>query len=115
MVRAILKLIVFVLIVHALYQFVPAYFNYHLFKDDVKQAALFAGEATDVELVQQILQHAEVRDIPLAREAISVRRVNNQLFVEAAYEQPVKVLPWYTYIWQVEVAENVMHVLGARR
>ena len=110
MVRNAIKIVLALLILHALYQFLPAYFSYHLFKDDVKQAALFAGSAGDAELVNQVLRHAQDRDLPLERTDIAVRRSNNQTVINAFYEQPVKVLPWYTYVWQVEVGASAMNL-----
>jgi hypothetical protein len=110
MVRTVLKLALALLLAHALYQFVPVYINYHQFRDDMKQAALFGGGATEHELVQQVLLHAQVRDIPVESTGVSVSRLNNQTFIEAAYEQPVKVLPWYTYVWHVELDASAMHV-----
>lgn len=114
MVRNAIKIVLALLILHALYQFLPPYFSYHLFKDDLKQAALFGGSAGDLELVNQVLEHAHARDIPLERPGVVVRRENNQTIIEAFYEQPVKVLPWYTYVWQVEAGASAMNLPSAK-
>ena len=114
MIWRIVKLVVALLIVYALYQFVPIYISYHLFKDDLKQAALFGGELTDVELADQVLHHAQIRDVPLERPNVSVQRVSTQTFIETFYEQPVRVLPWYTYNWQVQANATVIHIQGGR-
>lgn len=115
MILRIVKLVVALLVLYALYNFVPVYLSHHLFKDDLKQAALFGGELTEGELLEQVLQHAEIRDIPLDRANAAVRRVSSQTFIETWYEQPVRVLPWYTYLWRVEANASAMHIQGARR
>jgi hypothetical protein len=115
MVRTGIKIVLTLLIIHALYHFIPVYINYHMFKDDLKQAALFAGRATEQELVEQVMLHARTRDIPLERTSVWVRQGNNQTSIAAAYEQPVKVLPWYTYDWQVEVSASALQMAAPRR
>jgi hypothetical protein len=114
MVLRIVKLVVALLVVYALYHFVPVYFRYNLFKDDLKQAALFGGELTDAELAQQVMYQAQIRDIPLDRTNVTVRRVSSQTTIETYYEEPIRVLPWYTYLWQVEANASVMHIQGGR-
>jgi hypothetical protein len=115
MARTVIKVVVALLVAHALYQFVPVYVNSHLFRDDVKQAALFGGGSTEQDLVEQVMLHAERRDVPLERANVWVRRAGNQTFIDAAYEQPVKVLPWFTYPWQVEVSASSVHITAPRR
>jgi hypothetical protein len=103
MIRTVLRLVVILLIAHALYQFVPVYLSYQQFKDDVSQTALFAGKATEDEVLERVMVHAQQRQVPLAREQVQVRRLQNQTFIDLSYLQPVKVLPWYTYPWQVRI------------
>ena len=114
MIRTAVKIVVALLIAHALYQFIPPYVQYHLFKDDVKQTALFAGGAPEGEVAEQVLQHAADRDVPLDRQGLAVWRVGNETFIEAAYEQPIRILPWYTWLWQVEVSASARQ-LSPRR
>lgn len=114
MIWRVVKLVVALLIVYALYQFIPIYISHHLFKDDLKQAALFGAELTDAELAEQVLHHAQIRDIPLDRANVSVKRVSTQTFIETFYEQPVRVLPWYTYIWHVTTNTSVIHIPAGR-
>lgn len=104
MIRTVVRLVIVLLITHALYQFLPLYLRYQQFKDDVKQTALFARGAAEAELVERVMGHAAQRQVPLAREEVLVQRVNTQVFINARYLQPVKVLPWYTYDWIVSVA-----------
>jgi hypothetical protein len=114
-IRTIVRLVVVLLVIHALYQFVPVYIRYHLFKDDVKQAALFGGGATSQELAEQVMRHAEGREVPLERHNVWVRTENTRIFIDAAYEEPVKVLPWHTYTWHVSVSASALQISAPRR
>lgn len=104
MFRNLIKLAIVALVIFALYNFVPVYMNYQQFKDDVRQTALFAGQASEEEIVNRVLAAAQARDVPLARRAISVRKINTQTHIDAAYSAPIKFLPWYTYVWEFEVS-----------
>jgi hypothetical protein len=115
MARTVIRIAVALIVAHALYHFIPVYINYHLFKDDVKQAALFGGGATEQELVEQVMLHARAREVPIERPDIWVRKADNQTYIDAAYEQPVKVLPWYTYVWHVEVSASAIQMTPPRR
>jgi hypothetical protein len=115
MVRTIVKIVFALLVAHALYHFLPVYISYHLFRDDVKQAALFGAGATQQELVEQVMLHAQAREVPLERANVWVRKEKNQTFIDTAYEQPVRVLPWYTYTWHVEVSADAVQMTAPRR
>ena len=104
MIRTVLRVVILGLIIHALYQFVPLYIRYQQFKDDVKQTALFARGATESEIAQRVMGHAQQRQVPVVYENVQVRRMTSQLFVDVVYQQPVKVLPWYVYPWDVHIA-----------
>jgi hypothetical protein len=106
MVRTVIRVAILGLIIHALYQFVPLYVRYQQFKDDVKQTALFARSASEDQLAQRVLAHAEQRGVPVALENVQVRRLTDQVFVDVVYQQPVKVLPWYVYPWDVHIATS---------
>lgn len=103
MFRTLIKLAVFLLVVFALYNFVPPYMSFHQFKDDVRQAALFAGQASEEEIVSRVMTAATERGIPLARQSVRVRKVNTQTHISADYTEPIKFMPWYTYVWEFKV------------
>ena len=113
--KTIIRLVVIGLIVHALYQFLPVYLHYQQFKDDVKQTALFARDASELEIAEQVMAHARQRKVPLSPENIQVRRVSSQLFIDASYVERVKVVPGYVYDWQVKIATSTYPLQGGRR
>jgi hypothetical protein len=114
-IRTVIRVALALLVIHALYQFVPVYINYHMFKDDVKQTVLFGGGASQQQLVEQVMRHAETRQVPLDRNNVWVRTEPTQIVIDAAYEQPVKVLPWHTYTWHVNVSGSALLMSAPRR
>jgi len=106
MARTIVKVAIFLLVVHALYRFVPVYIRYQQFKDAVHETALFSRRTTDLEIVDRVMQLADKYRIPLDREYVQVRRDHDQLFIDASYVESIEWLPTYRRPWQFDVGEE---------
>ena len=115
MIKNLLRLVIVLAVGHALYHFVPPYWHYQQFKDDVKQTALFAGRAPESAIAEQVMVHARTRRVPVQPHDVSVRRLNNQTFIDVQYVEPIKILPNYVYRWQVKVAVSAFQMAGAGR
>ena len=107
MIGKVIKLAIVLLVAHALYQFVPVYLSYQQFKDDVRQTALFAGKSEESEVVEQVMQHARARQVPLSRQSVQVRRINQDTLIDAAWVQNIKFVPGYIYPWQFRVSVGI--------
>ena len=103
MARRIVKLAIFVLVIHALYRFVPVYVRYQQFKDAVRETALFSRNSPDQQIVDRVIALAEKYSVPLDREYVQVRRENEQLFIDASYVVEIEWLPTYRRPWQFDV------------
>lgn len=103
MFRNLIKIAIFLLVGYALYNFVPVYMKYQQFKDDVRQTALFAGEASEEEVINRVMTAATERGVPLARRSVQVRKVNTQTHISAEYTTPIQFMPWYTHVWEFKV------------
>lgn len=110
MIKSVLKIAVLLLIGHALYQFLPIYLHYQQFKDDIEQTALFAGDASEEDLLQRVMDHARARRVPLAPESVAVSQTNRETVIQASYQQPIRVLPWHTYVHTFDVSTSAWHV-----
>jgi hypothetical protein len=105
--RTVVKLAVFLLIVHALYRFVPVYFHYQQFKDAVHETAMFASkDKTDVQIVDRVIELAERYQVPLQREYVEVKREGERLTINVAYVEAIEWLPRYKRPWLFEVGEH---------
>ena len=110
MARTIVKLGIFLLIVHALYRFVPVYFHYQEFKDAVHEAALFSRQQTDAQVIDRVMELAEKYQIPLSREAVQIRHEGEHTLIDASYVEPIEWLPTYKRPWQFNVGEGAVIV-----
>jgi hypothetical protein len=104
--RTVVKLAVFLLVVHALYRFVPVYFHYQQFKDAVHETAMFSKDKTDVQIIDRVMELAEKYRVPVKREYVEVKRGNEQLLINAAYVDSIEWLPRYRKPWLFEVGEH---------
>src|SRR5262245_36287884 len=110
MARRLVKLAIFLLLVHALYRFVPIYFHYQQFKDAVHETALFSRERSDAQIIDRVLELAEKYQIPLGRESVQVRREGEHIGIDAAYVESIEWVPTYKRPWQFTIGEEALIV-----
>ena len=110
MAKRIIKLAIFLLVVHALYRFVPIYLHYQQFKDAVKETALFSSGKSDSEIIDRVMGLAEGYHIPLEREYVQVRREGERTFIDASYVEFIEWAPTYRRPWQFDVGAQAWHI-----
>jgi hypothetical protein len=106
--KTIIKLIVAALVIHATYRAGVVYMRYYEFKDDVTQIAQFGVRRTDNELKRNVLDAARRREIPLNPDAVTVRRENHHILIDARYLEQVELAPRYFYPWTANVNVDVL-------
>ena len=99
MIRLLVKLAIAALIANATWRAGSAYMTFYRFRDAVAEATLYSKGKSDNELRRRVLDLASNYDVPLADEAVTVRRQDNHTFVDASYTQPVDLMPGYRYQW----------------
>ena len=105
MARTFVKIGIFLLIVHALYRFVPVYFHYQQFKDAVHETALFSRERNEAQIADSVMELAEKYQIPLSRESVQVRREGGRTLIDATYVEAIEWLPTYKRPWQFDIGD----------
>jgi hypothetical protein len=110
MLRNLVRLAVLLLIVHALYRFVPVYLHYHQFKDAVAEAALFSKDRSDADLVERVMELAQRYQIPIDREAVQVTRDRQFTYINVAYEEEIEWVPTYKRPMPFTIAVEGWHV-----
>jgi len=101
--KALIKLIIAALIVHATWRAGTVYFRYYQFKDGVQQTALFSGTRSESELQNRVVELARELQVPLEADRATVRRQDNHTFIDATYEERIELLPRYFYPWEFRV------------
>lgn len=106
--KAIIKLIIAALVLHATWRAGTVYMRYYEFKDDVTQVAQFGANQTDSQLRSEVIDAAKRREIALNPEAIVVRRENHHIIIEAPYVEQIELAPRYFYPWHARLHVDVL-------
>lgn len=104
MIKGLFKLAIVLLIVHALFRFVPPYWSYTQFKWDLKEKAQAWREHSDDAVLEEILGIARKNRIPITQEQIRLRRQPDRIFVDVSYTVPMELLPGRKRTWDFDVA-----------
>ena len=100
--KLLVKLAVFLLLAHALFRFVPPYWDHTRFVRELKETSVGWRESNDEEVRDLVFAMAQGRGLPVAREQINVRREREHLFVDVAYARPMELVPGSTYTWDFD-------------
>jgi hypothetical protein len=106
--KLLVKLALVALIANAAWRLGSAYVTFYRFRDAVAETAQFGNQRSKAEILQRVLELASQNGIPLATDAVSVRRDDpNHTIIDGSYTQPVDVLPGYRYLcpftWHLDV------------
>lgn len=97
--RKLVKLTVFLLVLHAFYRFGPLYWNDARLNWDVTEAAHAWRDLSQTQIEDEILSLAAKRDVPINRRNLTVRSTGARVTVDVAYVVPVQFLPGWRYPW----------------
>lgn len=97
--RKVLKLAVFLLVLHAFYRFGPLYWNDVRLKWDVKEAAHAWRDLDQTEIEDEVLALAAKYNVPITRRHLAVNSTGARVAVDIAYVVPVQFLPGWRYPW----------------
>ena len=99
MIRAVIKLALVALVVHAAVKTVPVFWNYVKFRDAVEETARFSSKRSEQEVKSRVMAIAGRLDIPLVADELEVRKVEDRTIVEAAYTADLEYFPGRSYPW----------------
>jgi hypothetical protein len=111
-VRILLKLGIFLLIVHALYRIVPVYWKYYEFKEVIQDVAVHSTGKPNEEIVKRVLELAKAYEVPIERDGVNVRRQVGETRIETTWTRSVEVFPLYHYPWQFKLTVTVPDLSG---
>jgi hypothetical protein len=106
--KTIIKLIIAALVIHATWKAGTVYLKYYEFKDEVTQIAQFGTQKPDAALRSEVVEAAQRREIELDPDAVSVRRPNQRIVIDANYKERVEIAPRYFYPWDAKVHVDVL-------
>lgn len=91
--KTIFKIAVMIILLVATVQAGRAAVKHYTFVDAIHEAMLFSGNRTDEELVDRVLDLADMHEVPLDPEALVVRRLPYAIEVEAPYSEAIELVP----------------------
>ena len=106
--KTIIKLLIAAAVIHATWRAGTAYMKFYEFKDEVTQIAQFGVNVADEVLRTHVIDAAKRREIPVAPGAVTVRRQNAHIIVDANYTEPIELLPSYVYPWDAKMHVDVL-------
>jgi hypothetical protein len=103
MIRTVVRLLVFVLVLHAGFRTVPAFWTYYKFRDAVAETARFSSRRTADEVAARVMAIAARMEVPLAADALRVTKREARTRVEATYTADLEYFPRRSYPWRFEI------------
>ena len=114
MIKAIVKLLIFVVLVNTLYQVASAYMAFYRFKDAVMDAALHSSGQTDDQIKDKVAELAAAHDQPLDAQTVAVRREQQHTYIDGSYTRLLSVLPGYQYPWPFSLSVDAFVINPVR-
>lgn len=110
--KTVFKITVILLILNALYRFVPPYYRYTRFKNAAQDVALQAKGKPDATVVAEVMELAAEHGVPIEREWIEVRRSRDltHTYIDATWAETIHVLPSREYQWVFKVEVDGWHI-----
>jgi hypothetical protein len=121
MLRVVIKLAITALVINAAWRVGSTYWRYYQFEDTLQELAQFGETRTDKMLCAQAMEKATNLDVPIAADALTIRRGANpvfncekgfaggvagppggtaKIFIDGTYTDNMKVFPGYTLAWE---------------
>lgn len=104
-IRALVKLAILALIVHAGVKVVPVFWGHYKFRDACQEIARFSAKRPEADVAARVMAKAAQFDIPLSEQALRVRKQGAVTFIRANYTARLEYLPtkFYVYDFLVDV------------
>jgi hypothetical protein len=113
--KTLFKLAVALLVAHALFRFVPPYWNFTQFRWALKESAAQWRAHDDQAVTEEVLQLARQHQVPLSAEHVQVRREGDHLFVDVAYTDQIEFVPSMRRDWRFDASVDAWTLAGLKR
>ena len=91
--KTLIKIVLALLILTAMFNAGRAAFNNYSFEDAVHEGLLFDPNSSDAEITEMIMKLAREYDIPLENGGIKIQSKGQDLVVDMSYTQNVVLIP----------------------
>ncbi len=112
--KVIVKVLVAAVFLNAVIRVGSATWGYYQFKDAAQQAVTFGGLDAPSKVHGDIAKSAADLALPIAAEAIQVRRDGSRTYASAAYTQQVELFPSYKYPFDFSFSVEAISMTGLK-
>jgi hypothetical protein len=112
--KTLFKLAVAFLVIHALYRFVPPYWNFTQFRWALKENAAQWREHNDEAVTGEVLGLAQKHKVPITADHVQVRREGDHLFVDVAYTDTIEFVPSMKREWRFAANVDAWTLAGLK-
>ena len=95
--KTIIKALVVLALINALFRGGMAQWNYYQLKDEAQQLITFGADASTDQIESEIVAKAQELDIPLQPDDVTVKRDGLRSTAQVSYTQQVEFFPSYKY------------------
>ena len=114
--KTIIKIVVAILIITALFNFGRATLGNMQFEDAVHETLLFDPRQSDKELVDKIMKLADQYAVPLDAKDITISQVAQDVIIDMSYTENVVLVPGvYKRDWTFKPKATARILNGSRR
>jgi hypothetical protein len=106
--KAIVKLVIAALVVHACWKSSIVVWRFYKLKDGAQNAALFAGTRSEAEIQDRVIEIAHELDVPIDPDKLSVRKVPSHTYIKGVYVDKIEIVPGYFYPWAFTLDLDVL-------
>jgi hypothetical protein len=106
--KTLIKLLVVVLVLNAVYRVGSAYWTHYKFQDSIQQMAQFSEHAAPEELRAKILEQAGTLGVPIESENLTVNRGNRRIEIDGRYVRDLELFPRFKRRWDFTIHVNVL-------
>ena len=103
MVRTFLKYVLVCGLVYMAWNVGPVYLAYREFRTEVAGATRVVGRGSERELVAVVARLADRIGVPVAREAIKVRKEVTRTYLKVTYTEELRLAPAVSYPWTFSI------------
>lgn len=110
--KTLFKVVVFLVILNAVYRFGPPYYRFNRFRAAAQDLALQAKGKSDATIVGEVMELAAEHKVPIERDWIEIRRSRDltHTYIDATWAETIHFLPTWKYEWVFNVKVDGWHV-----
>lgn len=112
LIKALFKITVILLVLNALYHFVPPYYRFNRFRSAAQDLALASRGKSEAVIIADVMELAAEHKVPLERDWVEVRRSRDltHTYIDATWVETIRFLPSWKYDWVFKVNADGWHV-----